>query len=161
MAANQQVGFDKLKVRSWLRQGELGLAMSYMTECADSGSIDALISLADHYFDVGDVKLSINCMERAESTLRVDDLDGHVSLASAYRFGLGAGDPKSRQRHALVHLEKVGEAGNPVVQESLMLHYLHGLNGAQADQGRALYWAKKAADSGSELAKAELKKVRP
>lgn len=145
----QAMDFDKEEARRWLQEGDVAKALRHMNECADAGSIDALVALADHYLDAGESALSEQCIERAERSLQADDWDGHVSLSSAYLIGLGAGDPVSRQKRSLAHLEQVGEAGNLFVQESLMLHYLEGLNGAPCDPVKARYWAEMAAKNGS------------
>jgi TPR repeat protein len=153
------MSFDKVKARRLLKEGDVANALTYIQQHADVGSIEALIELANYYYAAGNMAKSEHFMQRAEDCLHPDDLDGRIDLASAYRLGLGGRDRQWRRRRALDHLEAVGEAGNVMVQESLMLHYLEGLNDAPVDLAKALYWAKKAHAAGSVLAKRHIKKL--
>ncbi len=145
--------FDKEMARRWLREGDVPRALLYMKEHADRGSITALITLALYYKTSGNGAASGACIDRCERALTDDNLYGHLELAGAYQTGLGNGDLLDQKNRALELLAVVGEAGNPDIQVSLMLHYLHGLNGAPEDRNRALYWASKAALNGSRRAR--------
>ncbi len=145
--------FDETKVREWIVRRDFSEALPYLKHHADNGSVLSLIALAHYYSGAGDNAASDKCMERAEKAIQPDDFDGHVDMASAYQTGLGARDYRRRHELALFHMQIVGEAGNPEIQISLLLHYLQGLNGAPEDKVRALYWAKRAARSGSVRAR--------
>ncbi len=150
--------FQKSKVVDWLAQGDSVRALKYMTKHELLGSIDACIGLANYYFSLGEREKSDDYIDRAERALQESDIDGRISLISAYNTALGRGNREHQQKRALYHLEMVGEAGNNYVEIELMNHYLYGLNGAPKDFKKFMYWANRAIDNGSKYSN-EIRKL--
>jgi len=137
------------RARSLKRAGETEKGLAILLELASEGEIDPMIELAFWELDAGRRGESNEWMRRAESALRPDDWDGHVSLHSAYQMGLGEGDIEAQQRRALEHLEKVARAGNVVAQQTLALDFLRGLNGCELNVAEFEKWIQMAIRGGS------------
>lgn len=140
------------EARQLLRSGQGERAIQKLVVSADEGNIDAMIELAHIARDQGKKSESDSWIDRAEATLGPGDIDGHISLNSAYSLGLGRGEREVLEHRALHHLEQVAIAGNTNAQENLALHFLHGLNGCQKDLSRFEYWVGLAVNSGSPRA---------
>lgn len=120
---------------------------------AERGHVRSMIALSDFWYDNQDLEASIQWMQRAEDTVTADDVESPIYLASALDRGLGAGSYGERKERALRYLERAADADNVVVMHTLMSYYLYGLNGAQRNRARFMYWASRAASLGSEAAK--------
>jgi TPR repeat protein len=152
-------GFDSQRVRDLVAQGHSDIAMDYMRDLSDRGSVRAMIGMADYYFDNGDQLSSLQCMKRAERSVATDDFDSMIFLASAYERGLGEGGPIERQKKSLDLLELIADAGNVRVMHALMTNYLHGINGAPRSHEKFPYWTRRAAELGSAAAIQALKDI--
>src|SRR5258708_7805461 len=152
-------GFVPQKVRDLIAAKREDDAVAYMHEFIRAGSVLSMISMADYLFDQGDQDASRAWMDRAENAIAVDDFVSPIYLASAFKRGLGRGEPLERWQKALVLLERVGESGNLFVMHLLMDHYLYGLNSAPKSRDRFLYWARRAAALGSEEAATALREA--
>jgi hypothetical protein len=144
--------FDERRVRSLAANGEHEQVLAYLNPWMNKGLVRAMISMADYLYGRGDKEASLRWMNRAEQSISEDDFVSPLYLASAYRMGLGAGDPEERRRKALALRERVAESGNIHVIHDMMTNYLYGLNMAPTDHERFVYWARKAAGLGSKEA---------
>lgn len=145
-------GFEAMRARDLVRQGDDAAALAYINEFIAAGSVRAMIAMADYLFDKGDKESSLAWMDRVERSIADDDFVSPIYLASAYTRGLGRGEAQERHQKAFALRERVAESGNLVVIHDMMSNYLYGLNGAPKDHERFIYWAKKAAALGSETA---------
>jgi TPR repeat protein len=145
-------GFDPLRPRDLVKQGDDEAAVAYINQFVDAGSVRAMIAMADYFFDKGDKEASLSWMDRVERSIADDDFVSPIFLASAYTRGLGRGEAYERHQKAFALRERVAESGNVSVIHEMMSNYLFGLNGAPKDHERFIYWAKKAAALGSEAA---------
>lgn len=144
--------FDPQRPRDLAKQGDDDAAVTYITQFVEDGSVPAMIAMADYFFDKGDKAASLEWMDRAERSIAEDDFISPIFLSSAYRRGLGRGTAEDRYQKAFALKERVAESGNLSVVYEMMSNYLYGLNGAPKDRERFIYWAKKAAALGSEVA---------
>lgn len=130
--------------RQLLREGNRDAAHHNLRDAASKGEIEAMIELSHMALNEGNRDESDKWMDSAEEAIQPNDLEGRISLGGAYSLGLGRGTRDEQQQRALKYLEEVATAGNPVAQESLALHFLHGLNGCTKDERRFEHWIQQA-----------------
>jgi TPR repeat protein len=134
------------------KSGQTDRAILNLIPLAEVGSIDAMVELALIARDKGNKFDSDEWIDKAEAALKPGDLDGHASLKSAYSLCLGRGERETLDDRALYHLKQIALAENTFAQESLALHFLHGLNGCDKNVDQFEYWIRRAMDLGSSRA---------
>jgi TPR repeat protein len=67
-------------------------------------------------------------------------------------------DYRDRAKKANYYLTVLANLGNLFAIETLMIHYLEGINGVEKNDEQFKYWANKAVEYGSESAKNELRR---
>jgi TPR repeat protein len=97
--------------------------------------------------------------------IKIADLNSPQDMAELWTCIDTAGadlfDYKDKHRRAKLYLITLANLGNLFAIETLMLQYLHGMNGVEKDESQFKYWANIAIECGSESAKNELRKFVP
>lgn len=153
------LGFDVGIARQLLQQSE-SEAVAYLETYIAKGSGIAMIEMAEYLDGKGDTSASLAWMARAEASIAADDCESLLFLARALRRGLGAGTAKERYFRAFELKEQVAEAGHLATIREMIVNCLDGLNGAAKDSERAVYWIRKAAALGDEVAQQILREER-
>lgn len=153
------LGFDVGIARQLLQQSE-SEAVAYLETYIAKGSGIAMIEMAEYLDGKGDTSASLAWMVRAEASIAADDCESLLFLARALRRGLGAGTAKERYFRAFELKEQVAEAGHLATIREMIVNCLDGLNGAAKDSERAVYWIRKAAALGDEVAQQILREER-
>jgi TPR repeat protein len=151
--------FDPAHAHQLLKAKKHSDALAYIQSFIERGNAGAVIEMADIEYDAGNIESSKNWVRRAEEMVEAGNSEAAIYLASAYERGLGEGAHDERRAKSIAMLEHAAEHGYVSCAHALMTNYLYGLNGVKVSRQKFEYWARKAAQHGSEPAQQALAKL--